>query len=81
MFTRAVDSSPHTIRPKRVFWVTSNGDAGYLDMALAKGQGIEFITPVPDGVFVITDGMVPVSQNDPDNPAVLRSGSSDGSEE
>lgn len=67
MITRTIDPSPFTIRPKRVFWITDGVSASYLDMKLAQGQGVDFISPVQGGVFVITDGMVPVSQNDSDH--------------
>ena len=58
----SVDKSPHTLRPKRVFWVDGEVQAAYLDMAIARGNGVEYVAPVGEAVFVIIDGEVPREQ-------------------
>jgi hypothetical protein len=53
---RRLDSSPHTIRPKRVFFIHDEVTATYLDIAVAAGHVIELTSPCAAGVLAVTDG-------------------------
>ena len=61
---RRVDTSQHTIRPKRAFFVVDSAVASYLDIAIAAGHVIEEAYPCGVGVLVVTDGGIPVNDSD-----------------
>ena len=69
MFTIGVDNSPFTLRPKRVFWVDGEVPASLLDMALARGNCVEYIAAVGGAMFVLIDGVIP-RPNVPDHAGV-----------